>query len=344
MTPPSPRPAAAVDRPESGGVSEIAPGVLWVRLALPFALDHINVWLLEDGPGYTLVDTGLGVDRTREVWERLAATVLAARPIRRVVCTHYHPDHVGLAGELTRRYGAELWCSQAEWTHARMYALEPQAETDAAAERFYRTAGMPEDTIRTTIEGVFPYRAGVADVPASYRRLRAGDEVTIGADRWQVLVGRGHAPEHVCLHAPGRRLLISGDQVLPSITPNVSVMPSEPMAEPLSEFLDSLAALRHVPDDVLVLPSHGRPFTGLHRRIHELTVHHRDRLDEVLAACRQPRTAWEVMRTMFRRPLDPHQTTFAVGESVAHLNHLVHAGHLARHEVPGGADRFARVR
>jgi glyoxylase-like metal-dependent hydrolase (beta-lactamase superfamily II) len=341
--PPAPPAAAAVPVPAAGGVAQVAPGVLWVRLALPLALDHVNVWLLAERDGWTLVDTGLGNDATRAAWERLEAEVLGGRPLRRLVATHYHPDHVGLAGWLAARHGAELWSSQAEWLHALLYASQGLAEARASFRAFYRRAGVPARELPPLLDQARAYQRWVVDVPPSHRRLRDGAELDVGGTAWRVVVGRGHSPEHVCLHAPALGLLVSGDQVLPSITPNTSVWPSEPEADPVGDFLESVAALRRLPDDVAVLPSHGRPFTGLHRRLGELAEHHRLRLEEVLAACLEPRTAHEVTRSMFPRELDPHQTSFAIGEALGHLNHLVLAGHLRRERAEGAPDRFVQV-
>jgi glyoxylase-like metal-dependent hydrolase (beta-lactamase superfamily II) len=343
-TPEAPR-AAGREAPAAGEVAEVGPGVLWARLPLPFALDHINVWLLADGRGWTLVDTGIAHDAARAAWERLERDVLRGRPITRIVCTHFHPDHVGLAGWLRERHpGAELWASQAEWLHARLYAGESARVSRSAARAFYRRAGIPAAEAAPLVDEAPSYRRFVADVPATYRRVRDGAELDVGGVVWRVVVGRGHSPEHVCLHAPALRLLVSGDQVLPHITPNVSVWPGEPAADPVADFLESATRLRRVPDDVLVLPSHGRPFRGLHARLDALAAHHRQRLEEVLAACAEPRTAHEVTRAMFPRDLDAHQTTFAVGEALAHLNHLVDAGLVRRARRDGAADVFVHVR
>ncbi|HEU4386127.1 MAG TPA: MBL fold metallo-hydrolase [Anaeromyxobacteraceae bacterium] len=330
--------------PRAGGVAEVAPGVLWVRLALPLALDHVNVWLLEDGEGWTLVDTGLSNEGTRDAWAALEREAMGGRPLRRIVCTHYHPDHIGLSGWLASRHGAELWCSRTEWLSARFYSTQPLGEARAVFRRFYRRAGVARREMEPLVEQARTYKQWVPQVPPSHRRLQDGDELEAGRTRWRVVVGRGHAPEHVCLHAPALRLFVSGDQVLLSITPNVSVWPNEPEADPVGDFLQSGAELRsRVPDDVLVLPSHGQPFAGLHARLDALATHHRQRLEEASAACAEPRTAWEVTRALFPRELDPHQSTFAVGEGLAHLNHLVRAGMVRREPREGRPDLFVRA-
>jgi glyoxylase-like metal-dependent hydrolase (beta-lactamase superfamily II) len=333
---------ARLERPPSGGAAEVAPGVVWVRLPLPFALDHVNVWLLEDGDGWTLVDTGHDDAPTRAAWDALAASVLGGRPVRRVISTHHHPDHVGLSGWMARRWGAELWTSRTEWLYARALSLRPLRETRVASRAYYRRAGLPAEAIAAVVECCRSYPDSVG-VPPSFRRIRDGEGVRVGGVSWRVLVGGGHAPEHACLFAPERGLLISGDQVLPHITPNVSIWPSEPEEDPLAEFLRTLEVLRAVPDETLVLPSHGRPFDGVARRCEELALHHQARLEATLAACDRPRTAHEVMGVLFERALDPHQTTFAIGEAIAHLNHLVAVGRVRRERRGLGPDRYVRT-
>jgi glyoxylase-like metal-dependent hydrolase (beta-lactamase superfamily II) len=334
---------AAIERPGPGAAVEIAAGVVWVRMPLPYALDHVNLWLLDDGDGWTLVDTGHGDEPTRAAWDELATTVLEGRPVRRVVCTHHHPDHIGLAGWLASRWGAELWCTRAEWAEACALTRRTPAEDRAVAEPFYRRAGLPLADLPALLECARSYPDNVSPMPAGYHRIEDGDELVAGGLRWQVVVTGGHSPEHACLFAPDARLLVSGDQVLPHITPNVSLWPGAPGEEPLAEFLASVEGLRSVPPDVLVLPSHGRPFLGLRRRCEELARHHRERLDAVLAACDRPRTAFEVMRVLFERPLDAHQTTFAIGEAIAHLNHLVALRAVGRERRAGEPDRYARA-
>ncbi|WP_448188515.1 MBL fold metallo-hydrolase [Azospirillum sp. sgz301742] len=327
------------DRPVEAGSVQVAPGVHWLRMPLPFQLDHINLWLLEDGPGWTLVDTGFSNEATRALWERMFATVLEGRPITRVIATHFHPDHMGLAGWLVQRFDAAFHATLAEWLYGRMISLDPDELTRPLVERFYRHAGLPEEMITAVINRPNGYRTAVTPLPTTLNRLRDGDVLEVGGHTWRVVVGRGHAPEQACLLDEARGLFIAGDQILPKISPNVSVWPHEPDSDPLADYLASLEAFKALPDGLLVLPSHGHPFMGLHARIDELIEHHGLRLDETLDACAEPATAHEVMLAMFTRKLDVHQTRFAVGEAIAHLNHLVRQGRLVR-ERADGVDRY----
>jgi len=334
--------APAFERPADGDTVMVAPGVHWLRMPLPFQLDHINLWLLEDGAGWTVVDTGFGNDATRALWERLFDTVLGGRPITRVVATHFHPDHIGLAGWLVQRFGATFHATLAEWLYGRMLTLEPDDMSAALVETYYRRAGLSEEMITAIINRPNGYKKAVSPIPAMLNRLRDGDTLEVGGHRWRVVVGRGHAPEQACLLDEGRGLLIAGDQILPKISPNISIWPHEPDADPLSDYLDSLEAFKRLPEGLLVLPSHGQPFAHLHRRIDELAEHHRHRIDETWAACAEPSTAHDVMKAMFNRALDVHQTRFAVGEAIAHLNHLVQQGRLVRERNATGPDLYRR--
>ena len=316
------------------------PGLHGVRFALPFALDHVNVWLLEEDHGWTIVDCGLADDRTRGRWRELRQGLLAGRPIARVIATHYHPDHMGLAGWLCAETGAELWTSRTEWLTARLLAQEASEEWVAVGREFDRRAGLDDQLIEERAARGNLYRRRVVPPPPSFRRLREGDRLRLDGSDWQVMIGRGHAPEMLCLFSPERNVLIAGDQVLPKISPNVSVWPSEPEADPLAEFLESLASFRELPEDCLVLPSHGLPFRGLRERIDQLIAHHRERLTLALEACAKPVTLAEVMPRLFDRALDVHQLQFALGESLAHLNHLVGQGQLERQLDADGRLRF----
>jgi glyoxylase-like metal-dependent hydrolase (beta-lactamase superfamily II) len=315
--------------PAAGEVREVASGVFWLRMPLPYALDHINLWLLADGDAWTIVDTGIRQPRTIELWERLFATVLAGRPVNRLVVTHHHPDHVGLSAWLARRWGAPLLMPQTEWLMARALALDVSAEATAAMVDFYRRAGCDAATLDAFARDGNSY-APMVEVAASFRRLSAGDTLRIGGQDWQVIIGRGHSPEQACLYAPSLRLIIGGDQLLPRITPNVSVWPEEPEENPLPLFLDSLAGFRRLPDDVLVLPSHKLPYRGLHRRLEALAAHHAERLERTRSICRRPVTASEVAAALFRPNLDRHQLMFAIGEALAHLHHAMAQGQIRR--------------
>lgn len=336
---------ADLTQPEEGVAVRVAPGVSWVRMPLPFALDHINLWLLDDGHGWTLVDTGYSSNRTRTAWETLFAGALAGKPLTRIIATHFHPDHIGLAGWMMERWPqARFATSLSEWLYGRMLSLERLDLSQARTGHFYHAAGAEPAMIETLVARANLYSESVWTLPPTFHRLRHGQELVIGADRWQVLMGQGHTPEQVCLYAPERGLFLSGDQVLPRISPNISVWPTEPDAEPLSDFLATLAALRPLAaGDPLVLPSHGQPFHNLAGRIEELITHHHLRLEETWSACRVPHTAAEITRLMFNRPLDPHQTMFALGEAIAHLNHLCATRRIVRETDAAGIDRYRQV-
>jgi glyoxylase-like metal-dependent hydrolase (beta-lactamase superfamily II) len=329
--------------PEPAEMLEVAAGVRWLRMPLPFALDHINLWLLEDGPGWTIVDTGYAMPRTRELWDRIFSGRLAGLPVTRVIVTHYHPDHIGLAGWLTERWQAPLWITEKEWLSARVMSRGDE-DFGRSRRRFAHRAGLDAASCELFGERENSYRRGVPSVPASYQRLSDGMLLQIGGREWRVVVGEGHAPELACLYCAETGVLISGDQVLPKISPNISVQPHEPEGDPLARYLSSLAKLRKaVPSEELVLPSHNLPFLGLHRRIDALAAHHEARCSEVLAACEQPKTAMELLPTLFRRRLDRHQLGFALGEALAHLHYLMHQGVLQRVLGADGVYRFTRT-
>ncbi|MCA3218085.1 MAG: MBL fold metallo-hydrolase [Burkholderiales bacterium] len=346
------------DVPAAGTVHSLRPGLHWLRMPLPFALDHINLWLLDDEiagrPGFTIIDCGIASDETKQAWESVFDTVLGGRPVLRVLATHFHPDHVGLAQWLTaggarRRWSAPLWMTATEYAYARFLAAgSDDASGDGAARHFARHGlSDPAALAKVRARGGGYYPKLVPAVPGSYRRIMDGDGIAIGphgAKRvFRVIVGHGHAPEHASLYCEDDRLLVSGDMVLPRISTNVSVFDLEPEADPLPRYLHSLDRYAALPADTLVLPSHGKPFIGLHQRIAQQHGHHRDRLAEVLAACAQPKTAAEIVPVLFKRELDLHQLTFALGEALAHLHALWHAGQVQRQEGNDGVFRFRAV-
>lgn len=326
---------------------EIAPGVRWVRMPLPFALDHVNLYLLRDshdGEGWTLVDCGIASDPIRALWERIFATGLEGLPIRRILCTHTHPDHVGLAHWIQKRFGAPLWMTMGEYAIGRVFsAVLPGADGDADAGHFSRH-GMPEGPELEAVRarGRRYFSSLVPAMPLSFRRIRDAELVRIGGRDWRVVIGIGHSPEHASLYCEADRLLLSGDMVLPRISTNVSVFETEPEANPVDWFLASLRKFVPCAEDTLVLPSHGRPFRGLHTRIAQLVHHHEERLETIYEACRErPISAYEAMPILFRRAFDTHQSTFAIGESLAHLHSLWYAGRVRRETGADGVIRFS---
>lgn len=338
--------------PETAAVLELAPGIFWLRMGLPFALNHINLWLLEDeldrgdGPvrGWTVVDCGIANDATRAAWEGIFANHLRGLPILRVIATHCHPDHVGLADWLCQRWQAPLWMTTGEYTFARMMSAALPGVDGTAMFPHFQRHGLRDPAMLEKLQARKNYYSSlVPSVPLAYSRLRDGEDVRIGSRVWRVVTGFGHAPEHASLYCAELKLLISGDMVLPRISTNVSVFAVEPEANPVQLYLDSLAKYRGLPHDTLVLPSHGKPFRGLHTRIDQLNQHHAERLAEVRQACRTPQSATEIVPIMFARPLDAHQLTFAIGEALAHLHKLWFDGVLQRCVGSDGIVRFIDV-
>ena len=317
--------------PEHGQAVEIAAGVHWLRMPLPMSLNHINLWALQDGDGWTLVDTGMQTPQIAAAWESIFAGPMAGRPVKRVVCTHMHPDHVGMAGWLTRRFDCPFWMTRLEYVTCRMLVADTGREAPTDALRFYKASGWKSSDLEYYKARFGGFGKMVYALPDSYRRVSHGEQFLIGDHLWHAVIGRGHSPEHLCLYCPQMRLLISGDQVLPKITSNVSVFPTEPQADPLTDWLESLSMIRAaVPDDVLVLPAHNEPFYGLHARIDQLIQGHERSLQRLLGALTEPKTASDVFTLLFRRPVSGDMLQMATGESVAHLNCLIQRGHATR--------------
>ena len=348
--------------PGPGEVIELAPGVRWLRMRLPFALDHINLWLLRDRAddgreGWAVVDCGIANDATRAHWEQVFANSLDGLPVLRVLVTHMHPDHIGLAHWLCERWGrpadstlpvfddsqdCRLWISGTDWNAARIASgLRSGFGGEPAARHFQRNGLSNPDWLDQLRQRTHYYSTLVPEVPHRYRRLMDGMRLRIGDHDWHCIDGYGHAPEHIAFHCPALGVLISGDMVLPRISTNVSVIDLEPEADPLPLYLASIVKLRSLPADTLVLPSHGKPFTGLHTRIEQLLQHHEDRFAEVLEACAAaPKSAFDLLPVLFKRPLDLHQTTFALGESIAHVHALQSQGRLRPVAGADGVLRF----
>lgn len=311
--------------PGPGNVIEVADGVLWIRMALPFSLDHINLWALRDGEGWTIVDTGIQDPATAQSWRRIFTEALGGQPIVRVIVTHMHPDHIGMAGWITRRFGCRLWMTRSEYFHCRVLMADTGREAPPEAVAFYRSAGWSDEALEFYRTRFGSFGKSIHALPDSYRRLVDGETVRIGNDDWEIVVGTGHSPEHACLYSRERRLLISGDQVLPRISSNVSVHPTEPDADPLGDWMESLTALQQrIEDDVLILPSHNLPFRGLYARLAELAQGHQRSLVRLKAALVEPKRAIDVFGALFARPINDEMVMgLATGESLAHLNRLI---------------------
>jgi glyoxylase-like metal-dependent hydrolase (beta-lactamase superfamily II) len=336
--------------PATGAAEQIAPGLFWLRMPLPFALDHINLWLLNDdfgaetapiAGGWSVIDCGVATDATRAGWEAVFASSLDGLPIRRVLATHCHPDHVGLAHWLCERWQAPLWMTSGEYGFARMMSAALPGVDGPSALPHLRLHGLCDPALLAQIEARKNYYPSlVPAMPSSYARMQDGQTVVIGAHRWRVITGFGHSPEHAALYCAKLGTLISGDMVLPRISTNVSVFAIEPEANPLQLYLDSLGKFADLPEQTLVLPSHGKPFRGLHTRIAQLREHHVLRLAEVMQACEEWQSAADIVPLMFRRALDVHQLGFAMGEALAHLHLLWHEGKLLRRTGADGVVRF----
>ena len=325
--------------PAPGNTQEVAPGIHWLSMPLPFKLDHINLWLLEDGDGWTIVDTGIGDVRTRMLWEKL---LVQKADIKRVIVTHYHPDHAGNAAWLCKRFGVGLWMTQGEYLTAHAVRSAGAGYTTDAVLEVFRRNGLDEERSAgmSALRGNNRYAELVPEFPLSYRRIIEGDRVRIGTHDWRAIVGHGHAPEHLSLYCEALNVVIAGDMLLSTISTNVSVWSIDPEGDPLRLFLESVARYRDLPSGVLVLPSHGKPFRGAHTRVAQLEQHHRERFGELLQALNEPKSAGELLGVLFRRPLDAHQTFFAMGEAIAHLHYLYYAGKARRAAGNDGITRY----
>ena len=309
--------------PEAGELITVAEGVGWARLPVPGALRHVNVWLLDDGDGIVVVDTGLDIPPCREAWEALLAGPLAGRPVTRILCTHFHPDHIGLAGWLAGRFDAPLWMTREEWLFARMLTSDIRDAPPPEALASWRAAGWEDPRIEAeAAKGWGRFASVVSPVPVGFVRMREGDAIAIGTRRWTVVTGNGHSPDHACLLDDAGGVLIAGDQVLPRITSNVSLSLSEPDGDPLGDWLASIDKLRSLSDELLVLPSHGEPFHGLHARLDALDHGHRDRLDALHRHLSEPRRAVDCFPVLFGRKIGDSDFGLATGEAMAHLRRL----------------------
>jgi glyoxylase-like metal-dependent hydrolase (beta-lactamase superfamily II) len=328
--------------PPPAGTIEVAPGVLWARLALPFLLDHVNIYFIEDGDGWALIDTGLGDAVTQAAWQPLLDGFLRERPLTRIIATHFHPDHVGAAGFLLRHFDVPLYMSATEYLQSLSIHLDPGALEAEHYRRFYLDHGLDTATTQRVVTSGHAYLKLTSGLPPTYYRVVGGDQLRIGSRAFDVITGGGHSPEEIMLVCRADKLFFAADQVLAKISPNVGVVAIDPEGDPLGYYLRSLNSLRReIPDDVLVLPGHNLPFYGLHARALELIAHHQARCDRILQACRTaPRSAAELIPFVFSRNLDPHQMGFAFSEVLAHVNYMLRDGAL---KSVAGSDGVGRI-
>jgi glyoxylase-like metal-dependent hydrolase (beta-lactamase superfamily II) len=310
-----------------GSAVEIAAGVLWLRMPLFASLPWINVWAIAEEGGWSIVDTGLHSAKSIDAWQAAFVGALGGAPVLRVVVTHMHPDHCGMAGWISARFKTQLWMSRLEYLTCRLMVADTGRVAPEDGIAFYLAAGWDHQAIERYKEKFGSFGQKIYPLPDSYRRISDGDILRLGAHEWTVIVGSGHSPEHACLYCPQLKLLISGDQVLPRISSNVSVHPTEPEADPLSDWLSSLRMLKHrIPDDVLVLPAHNSPFIGLHARADELIESHCRSLSRLEDMLTEPKRALDVFGALFARPITSGLLGMATGEAIAHLNHLSRTG------------------
>jgi glyoxylase-like metal-dependent hydrolase (beta-lactamase superfamily II) len=328
--------------PQPGELHAVCAGVFWLRMTLPFALDHINLWLLEDENGWTIIDCGVANDDTRVNWEKIFERHLQNKPVTRVLVTHCHPDHLGLSDWLCQRWKAPLWMSATEYTTGRLTQAGLNGfDGNSFVSHFKQHGVTDEHLIAQILRRKNYYPNFVPSLPNTFFRIQEDQVIQIGAHQWRAITGFGHSPEHISLYCEELNCLIAGDMLLPRVSTNVSVWPIEPLANPVKQFLDSISRYLELPADMLVLPSHGKPFHGAHARVQQLSEHHVARLTEIQEACATPQSANDIVPLLFRRALDMHQLTFALGEALAHLHWLWFAGKLERLEEEDGIIRFA---
>lgn len=318
--------------PPTGTYQEVAPGILWIRVPLPFRLDHINIYLIEDDGGWAVLDTGIANTATRELWDALLTGPLAGRKLTRLIVTHFHPDHIGLAGWLCERFGIPLLTSQTSYLNSLNISLSPSTLDAKPYHDFYSRHGVDDATTARVATNGHGYLRMVVPLPPTFQRVVAGDVLRIGQRRFQVLSGDGHAPEQLMLYCAEDKVFLAADQVLAKITPNVSVWPVDPEGDPLGLFMRSLRELQaELPNDVLVLPGHQLPFRGLHARVEQLIAHHEARCADIAAAAAKgPISAADLVPVIFRRAItDPHQMSFAFSEGLAHVNYMLRQERLA---------------
>ncbi len=331
-------------RPDEGETMPVADDIVWLRMPLPFSLKHINLWLLRDRAGWVIVDTGIDTRTSRGIWHNTFSGAMKGDPASHVVATHLHPDHVGCAGWLVHHFDVDLWMTRDEYMLCRILIADTGRSAPEEGVRFYTAAGFTDEQVESYRSRFGMFGKMVHPLPEAYKRMSDGDVLDFGGARWEVIVGSGHSPEHACLYNEERNILIAGDQLLPTISSNVSVWPTEPLANPLKDWFLSLEKLeRRLPSDVLVLPAHGKPFRGAHHRLQQLAQDHQDRLDTLLAACSKPMRVTDLFASLYSTAIDDNNRIMATGEAISHLNYLCERGDMAAETRPDHATWYRRV-
>ena len=331
-----------IDTPEPGGYAQVAPDIVWLRIPMPMDLNHINLWLLDEGDGWTLIDTGINADMAKQAWESIIAAHFAHKPLKRIFLTHLHPDHIGLARWLQDRFNVPAWMSTRGAALLRRFATPISQEDSDVAIAFMNANGLGDREMLSKFFTGKSFRAGISGIPDIAYAPSDGEQLSFGATQWQVYETDGHAEGHHCLFSKARNILISGDQVLPTISSNVSYTIWGGDKNPLASYLASLAMLSELDNHTLVLPSHGRPFYGLRARAQDLIGHHRAHLEAIIAACAEPKTAFELVPVLFKRRLIGAHWMFAMGETIAHAEYLAIRGDVGKHTDSDGKIRYAR--
>jgi glyoxylase-like metal-dependent hydrolase (beta-lactamase superfamily II) len=325
--------------PAAADVTDISADIKWLRLPMPYALDHVNVYLLRVENGWLLIDTGLDSPATRAIWEDVFSGPFKGETLVGIYCTHYHVDHAGLAGYLAERWRVPLFMSYEEYFTLRGWPMDLQEVHWQHAEFFLR-AGLPNEILPRTLV-MFDFSREISPPPPSFVRLREGSPLAMAGGDWRIMTCEGHSPEHALLFSAQRATLFSGDQLLPRITSNVSVSVVNPHDEPLSCWLTSLDRLTELSDEVLVLPGHGLPFRGARMRVEELRRHHEEKFREIQEACADaPLSAYELMQILYPRTLSDFELQLALGECLAHLHYLRSRGRLTERAVGEGVIRY----
>jgi glyoxylase-like metal-dependent hydrolase (beta-lactamase superfamily II) len=315
------------DRPHEGDTMPVTDAIVWLRMPLPFSLAHINLWLLRDHAGWVIVDTGVDTKKSRGIWQDTFTKAMRGDPVNHVIATHLHPDHVGCAGWLVDLFDVDLWMTRDEYMLCRILINDTGRDAPEEGVRFYTGAGFSAADLDSYKSRFGLFGKFVHELPEAYKRMSDKDLLSFGESRWEVVVGSGHSPEHACLYDDELNILIAGDQLLPTISSNISVWPTEPLANPLKDWFDSLTKLRErLPEDVLVLPAHGKPFRGAHARLKQLRHDHEERLSRLLDTCTEPMRVVDLFPSLYKTRIDDSNRIMATGEAIAHLNYLCDSG------------------